>query len=198
MGLFPARYHRKFTTKQLPKQKNTLNINRCELPVSVTIASTEIGASDLKHLALGDALCLGLPWFDTKEAPNTYLLPCVLQTETFPSTYWFGNYNKHTGDLHITAINKGEIMGEAQNKSEERTTHADFRNAPINIRCEMGRFVLPLEDLQRINVGQLIKTGLVFNPKVSLFVADSKIADGELVEIEGQMAVRITALNNPL
>ncbi len=73
---------------------------------------------------------------------------------------------------------------------------ASLENIMINLRVNLGGRRLSLSELQKIRVGQIIELGCRPNDPVEIVTeTDSKpIATGELMEIEGQLGVRLTKI----
>ena len=67
---------------------------------------------------------------------------------------------------------------------------------PVTITVEVGRVTLTLGDLARLSPGATFPLDLRRDGAVVLRVGDRALAHGQLVEIEGALGVRITALGD--
>jgi type III secretion system YscQ/HrcQ family protein len=64
-------------------------------------------------------------------------------------------------------------------------------DAPLELTVELARFSLTLGELQRTRVGDVLVTGRRIGERVTLRVAGRALAQGELVDVEGEVGVRI-------
>jgi type III secretion system YscQ/HrcQ family protein len=65
-------------------------------------------------------------------------------------------------------------------------------DAPIELQLELARFQLTLGELQRVAPGDVLVTGRRLGQAVTLRAAGRPFAEGELVNVEGEVGVRIT------
>ncbi|HKP61573.1 MAG TPA: type III secretion system cytoplasmic ring protein SctQ [Polyangiales bacterium] len=75
-----------------------------------------------------------------------------------------------------------------------RTESALARDAPIDVSLELARFQLSLGELERVVPGDVLLTGRRVGELVTLRAAGQAFAEGELVDVEGELGVRITRL----
>jgi type III secretion system YscQ/HrcQ family protein len=66
-----------------------------------------------------------------------------------------------------------------------------LRDAPIELCVELARFSVRLDELLALRAGEVWSTGQPVGAQVTLSVAGRPIARGELVELEGEVGVRI-------
>lgn len=66
--------------------------------------------------------------------------------------------------------------------------------APIELTVELGRCSLSLGELSTLRVGEVILSGLPVGGAVTLRAGDRPIARGELVDVEGEVGVRVREL----
>jgi type III secretion protein Q len=67
-------------------------------------------------------------------------------------------------------------------------------DAPIALCLELARFTLTLEELSRLRPGELLSTGRAIGESVTLCAAGRAIARGELVDIDGDVGLRVLEL----
>ena len=67
-------------------------------------------------------------------------------------------------------------------------------DAPIELCLELARFTLPLGEISALRAGEVLCTGKAIGERVTLRAAGQPFAYGELVEVEGEVGVRITEL----
>ncbi len=69
---------------------------------------------------------------------------------------------------------------------------ASTANLRLPISIEIARFRLSVTELSQLQVGDILSTGTPIGTDVRLLVGESAIATGEIVEIEGELGIRIT------
>jgi type III secretion protein Q len=67
-------------------------------------------------------------------------------------------------------------------------------DAPLEISVELARFSLTLGELQRSAPGDVLVTGRRIGEQVTLRVGGRALAQGELVDVEGEIGVRLLSL----
>lgn len=67
-------------------------------------------------------------------------------------------------------------------------------DTPVTLSLELARFALPLAELATLGPGEVVRTGAAIGERVVLRAGDKTIATGELVEVEGEVGVRILEL----
>lgn len=65
---------------------------------------------------------------------------------------------------------------------------------PVTLSVELGRLTLPLGELASLVPGDVVKTEVPVGTEVALRAGDRVIATGELVDVEGELGVRITRI----
>ena len=75
--------------------------------------------------------------------------------------------------------------------SDDTEPTALVKDAPIELCVELARFTVRLEDLLGLRVGEVLQTGRAVGEQVVLSANGRAIARGELVDIEGDVGVRI-------
>jgi flagellar motor switch/type III secretory pathway protein FliN len=69
-------------------------------------------------------------------------------------------------------------------------------DAPIELQVELARFSLTLAELQRMRPGDVLVTGRRIGDHVSVRMGGRVLAEGELVDVEGEVGVRLLAFPN--
>ncbi len=67
-------------------------------------------------------------------------------------------------------------------------------DAPIELRVELARVCVLLEDLARLAPGEVVTTGRALGAEVTLCAGERVIATGELVDVDGEVGVRVLRL----
>ena len=78
--------------------------------------------------------------------------------------------------------------------SEAAGGEALVAGLPVKLRVEMGRIQITLAQLSELGPGAVLELHKDVRGPVALWVEDRKIGEGELVAVDGQLGVRITAL----
>lgn len=90
---------------------------------------------------------------------------------------------------HPAAAPGGEKVEEAKTDGAEL-----LGDIPLQVTVELGRVAFSAEEVVSLHVGQIIDLNRVPNEPVELSVHGKVVARGELVEVEGQVGVRILSL----
>lgn len=64
-------------------------------------------------------------------------------------------------------------------------------DAPVEVSVELARFSLPLEALAELRTGEVLQTGRAIGEQVMLRAGGRTLAYGELVDVEGEIGVRV-------
>jgi len=67
-------------------------------------------------------------------------------------------------------------------------------DAPIELCLELARFSLPLRELSALRPGEVLSTGSAIGALVTLTASGKPIARGELVDLEGEVGMRVLEL----
>lgn len=108
-------------------------------------------------------------------------------------TIWQCCIYHHHLRIESQICNKEPIMG----KGETRVLHNPEElvqiagDIPIEVTVELARFTLPLEELSSLRLGQILSTGQPLGDRVTLRTGGQAFACGELIDIDGDVGVRI-------
>ena len=69
--------------------------------------------------------------------------------------------------------------------------HEQLADVPVELAIEIGRIELRVRELAALVPGRVISAQIPIGREVSLRAGDRTIAVGELVDIEGELGVRI-------
>lgn len=92
-----------------------------------------------------------------------------------------------------TASRVAELAMEVPMTEDKPLSHAAL-DAPLVVRVELGSVSLSAREWAALEAGDVIETGQRVSEPVVLRCAGREVARGELVEVEGQVGVRITEL----
>jgi len=86
--------------------------------------------------------------------------------------------------------------GQAMSRSTE-ILHDLVLDAPVVVRVEVGSVTLTARQWAELRPGDVIETGVMLEEPVVLRVAGREVARGELVNVEGELGVRIRDIISP-
>jgi type III secretion system YscQ/HrcQ family protein len=94
-------------------------------------------------------------------------------------------------------LNRGVSSMEFDPSQKGDAASADqlLRELPVEVVCELGRVTLSGRELLELRPGVVIPAGRPLSGPVDLTVGGRVVARGELVDVEGEIGVRITQLN---
>jgi type III secretion system YscQ/HrcQ family protein len=166
------------------------------LSLRAIAARTSLSRAQLRELSTGDVL-----------VPER----CALQRA---SDGWTGHVELHAPDLAIrfhAAIRGRELVIERREPRQEPEMTEAKRIAtaalsptsscpplgddtPIELCLELARFTLPLGELAALRPGDVLDTGRSAGSHVTLTAAGRVVALGELVEVDGDVGLRVLEL----
>jgi len=79
---------------------------------------------------------------------------------------------------------------------DEAATDALLRELPVEVVCELGRVTMTGRELLELRPGAVIPVGRPLAGPVDLTVGGRVVARGELVDVEGEIGVRVTQVND--
>lgn len=85
-----------------------------------------------------------------------------------------------------------DVSADAEQSAGNAELLADV---PLHVTVEVGRTAMSAEEVVALRPGQVIALGRAPGTQVDLSVNGKLVAQGELVEVEGQFGVRVTALH---
>lgn len=86
--------------------------------------------------------------------------------------------------------------GRLESTSDAAISGSNFAaDAAIELQAEVARFSLTLSELQKLQQGDVLVTGRRIGERVALRVSGQPFAEGELVDVEGELGVRILAFS---
>lgn len=97
------------------------------------------------------------------------------------------------------ANEKNEVTGESANLNttleDQSQTLVDVKSVPVTLQFEIGRVALTVEEISQLVLGSVVKLPGKLAPETVTIRANGRsFATGEIVHIDEQLGVRITAL----
>jgi type III secretion system YscQ/HrcQ family protein len=154
------------------------------------IGRTAVARSDLSGLGAGDVILFerfGVR--DARGGPVTLRLGrggfgARLDGDTLTIEEHF-RLNRGVSTMEFDPSQKGDAAAADQL----------LRELPVEVVCELGRVTLSGRELIELRPGAVIPAGRPLAGPVDLTVGGRVVARGELVDVEGEIGVRITQLN---
>lgn len=164
------------------------------LPIEIVADAGEVTISAAELLGLGrhDVLLLDEAWWS--RAGELRLRPVGSR-----ATIWarrdddaFAVRALESAPASPATIGRKTAMSDEQH---DTTTLKALGEAPVEVSIELARVRLTLGELQALRVGEIVVTGAPIREHVRLRVGDVVIGEGELVEVHGEVGVRLTSLD---
>ncbi len=104
--------------------------------------------------------------------------------------------------LGVTTMEKPDEPGgagkpdEGAGERDDAASDALLRELPVEVVCELGRVTMSGRELLELRPGAVIPVGRPLAGPVDLTVGGRVVARGELVDVEGEIGVRVTQVND--
>jgi flagellar motor switch/type III secretory pathway protein FliN len=166
-------------------------LSRIPLAAEVRIASTQLRAVDVAAVGPGDAVV-----FDGVPAER------FAASARWPAKLTIGDAASGSWPIHVDSEGIAMVAGKREAQTEEEqmsgsgnTEDADMTAAlaavPVEVVAELGRVTLRGEELAGLAPGAVFTVG-AGRGNVSLWVGGERWADGEIVDVDGELGVRVT------
>ena len=164
---------------------------RRHLPVPLTfeVARTLVPATEWANARAGDAVVFGP--YPSKSSVDE--IPAQLICGAFSALVGIRKDNT----ARVTRLFTPIIPTERNSMSDETIlNHAQavIAGAPIEVVAECGRITLPADELLSLRPGAVLPLGSAEPTNIQLRVGGRLWARGELVNVDGQLGVRVTSL----
>ena len=174
-----------------------------EITVAVDLARTTLTAVDWARARAGDAVvfdeCNALRGGDAwpvRIVCGQFVSDAVLASDGraclvtgFRADDVLTDGTAGDGEIRQTG---SEIMSSNEPEADSLTVLAA---APIEVVAQIGRIVLRADEVTALRPGSVLTLGYLRPTTVELIVGDRVWARGELVDVEGKLGVRLTALS---
>ncbi|MBW2462489.1 MAG: type III secretion system cytoplasmic ring protein SctQ [Deltaproteobacteria bacterium] len=203
---------------QLAPRRDLFRLGALPLEVCLDAAWGTITRDELEDLRVGDAVLLDDGWMKADGATfrgdvrgqiagaRRMVLRCALEDSALRV--------KLIDVSEEPAVREGRVMdpksaqesaqeGAQENAQESAHQTADQTaevaadragDAPIEVAVEIARFTLPLAEIAGLAPGEVLVTGNALGERVTLRANGRAVASGELVDVDGEVGVRILSL----
>lgn len=179
---------------------------RLDVPFRVVLARTELTVGDWSAAEVGDAVLFDGTTAADPSQPLAVELSCgshhaEARVSTDGKLSIVSPFTERTVALApqmpslVTAPGRDPMPTSSVDRSSP--TEALLAAAPIEIVAELGRLALPAAEVLTLGPGSVLPLGWVRPESVELRVGDRTWARGELVDLDGQLGVRLTSIAVP-
>lgn len=166
-----------------------------ELPVSlgVVVAASVADAVEVFALAPGDVWMPGRGWLVERAGGRAISGPVFLSPPS--SERVLAGRLGQNGEIVLVGVQSLPLDEEKSVTGQEHehatATSEVVLDAPLVVRVEMGTVTMTMREWATLGAGDIIALGRRVGEPVVLRAAGMEIARGELVDIEGELGVRI-------
>ena len=180
-----------------------------ELPLglSVVVATGQIGVSTMQSIAVGDAYMPGDGWrvrMGARGVCGSVVLCGALAERGLPANLLDdGRIVLLEGIMSVEADSSGEPNRTEVDAGAASESHATptadaladvVAEAAVVVRVELGSVTLAAREWASVRPGDILATGSRVAERAVLRIAGREVARGELVDIDGELGVRIAEL----
>lgn len=172
-----------------------------EIPFRIELARTVLTAAEWSRARCGDVVVFDIPFArhgrgdDTREASlvcgglRATLAITSRGTATLTKGFQSGDRPPTTAASHGGAHRGETMLNEVADQSLTM-----LASAPIEVVAEVARIAMRADEITALKVGSVLPVGPLRPNTVTLRVGDRDWAEGELVDVDGQLGVRLTAM----
>lgn len=177
-------------TQRVPERKPVRSLSILPVVLVAHAGHARLPVGALRGLARGDVVVLDEATLDRKHG--------AVRGHAYAGLLGSRNQLKCTiidEGLEIEAIVCGKELtmstGHPDKPPAEAGATTFAADTPLELQVEIARFSLSLGELQRLQPGDVLVTGRRIGERVSLRVSGQTFAEAELVDVEGELGVRL-------
>lgn len=175
-----------------PRTDALASLGRLPLALPTVIGTSLVRRDDLAKLAPGTGFLPGSGlWVDECGHGRAVLIApssdCGIGIELAPG----GKIVLR--EVNVT-LNPDEPTSTVATPSASASAAGAVSDAPVVVRVELAAVSLPAQQWAQLRAGDILETGKPLGTEVTLRVAGQALAKGELLNIDGELGVRITKL----
>jgi type III secretion protein Q len=152
--------------------------------VRVSAGSVTLPVSDVARLRIGDVIRLPASCFDPAGHGHLLIFDRVAEVRWLDDQLSFEVLSMPTD--HPTLASRSDIEPPAQAQD------FDMGHLPVRLSFALGSLALPLSEVAAVRQGSLLRLDGGLPPRVSIEANGVPIGYGELVDLEGRLAVEVT------
>ncbi len=162
-------------------QKDTRIDTALHIPLSLYGPKIQISSSEFNHLLIGDTLMFSrgvqhtLPQFIAYQARQ------------------IANVTEKNG---VIMVSEKPVFKDRKKSGSvtQGNTGGDIDALPVTVQLELSRTHIPLGDLRKLTTGSIVSFDTPLPENIRLFVGEKCFAEGLLMQIDDNIAVRITKI----
>jgi len=181
-----------------------------DVTLAIVVGETDVTVEELRCLEAGDVVLISRPagfWSTGAEGQSAQVM--VSEGEAH---FIRGRISaSENGQLILTAANLVSPQKDPNSNNPEIDKMDHDTNGKkifgedgealggllLTLHVQMAARRARLEELSQLRVGQVLQLGRTANDPVDLVIDGRRIAEGELVDIEGSLGVRVTEIAKP-
>jgi flagellar motor switch protein FliN/FliY len=194
---FPVRLWCSAPSRNIADKKRSL---RAAFPWNVRVAVcagwSSLSIDDVSTLAVGDRILLDA-WNHPLGKGTAASPSCLFWNRSF---HRFGRFISNTEiEVESTPGQEMNMDGKSQSFTPEQkwtllSDNDDDAGMNVAVRVEVGSLKMPVQEALSLVPGRVIKLDRPVGPEVTVYVGDKLLGRGELVDVDGNMAVEIKEL----
>lgn len=178
-------------TREEPAPLQPARLEHLLIPLGLVVGCSLASRADIAALGPGDAWMPGDGWWIDSEGRGSGALAAPLAEAGVGVTFPPAGGIVLRGDS--IALQPDATMAESDDTGVDTLGEAAL-DAPVVVRVELGSVTLSARQWAELEPGDVIETGRRIGEPVVLRVAGRTLARGELVNVEGELGVRIREL----
>jgi type III secretion system YscQ/HrcQ family protein len=161
-----------------------------------------LSADDLDALRPGDVVVLDETWLESAK-DGWAGRAAVRAVGASRTTFWCALHGGDEPKLVVTEVERTPDLPAKKGTRRMEDTDTDTGtdravgvagDAAVSVSVEIARFTMPLEELAALRAGEVVVTGRAIGEQVAIRAGERTIASGELVDVDGEVGVRILTL----
>lgn len=176
---------------------NSLDIKKVDsnlkVKLPIKIGQTALSVEIVRNIEVGDIVTIDKHQVNIENINKLDGSVSILVNELNISAKLYKDNDRYL--LEVISIGEN-IMEENIIQNQEQFLQSEIEKLPIKVDIILGDFETNVKELLNISSGKIIPLGITLPPLVKLVHNNQVIARGQLVEIEGELGVKIVKSNS--